>query len=183
MSILDPAFSSSEEILAELEAAEPLIEQMLKKAGLDQNNRVKLLRAGYSPKDILAVTDDEMEALFEHACEALCVGNLQVAKNMFTMLRHLDSLDGRFPYALGSLLQLQKQYSAAGKMYINALALNAKHVDAYVRLGECMVLAGEADEAIGPLEMAICLAGNGDGDSKIQARALLAKIADRSACA
>ena len=180
MSILDLGFSSSEDLQRQLQMAAPVVDEIFAESGLADSNFAKLLQAGYSPKEIFDLTDAEMEALFLFGCQALDVGELQRAADIFTKLCQLDALDARFPFALGAALQLQGSFGLAAKMYLLALALNASRVDVYVRLGECLIAAGEFTEAREVLGIAITLAGPGDEPAKLQAESLLVHVSERA---
>ncbi|MEO9530023.1 tetratricopeptide repeat protein [Roseibium sp.] len=183
MSILDLGFQSGDDFINSLNLAAPMIEDILKDSGLSENNRVKLMQAGYSPKEILDLSDREMDALFQSGYQAMGVGDLQAAEDVFTTLCRLDSLDARFPFALAATLQLQGRYATAAKLYVVALGLNATHVDAYVRLGECLIEAREFDQAQEVLEIALALTekGHGDEEARSQAESLIAQISELAA--
>ncbi|EHS50652.1 Tetratricopeptide TPR_3 repeat-containing protein, partial [Rhizobium sp. PDO1-076] len=138
------------------------LKEALDALGLADDDRIKLMRAGYSPKEILDLSDDEMDALFHSGFQALRVGDLEKARDMFATLCRLDALDARFPFALASTLQLQGRFDVAAKLYLLALGLDAELIDAYVRLGECLIQAQEYTEARDVLEVALALAGEED---------------------
>ncbi|WP_160167046.1 tetratricopeptide repeat protein, partial [Rhizobium sp. PDO1-076] len=138
------------------------MKEALDALGLADDDRIKLMRAGYSPKEILDLSDDEMDALFHSGFQALRVGDLEKARDMFATLCRLDALDARFPFALASTLQLQGRFDVAAKLYLLALGLDAELIDAYVRLGECLIQAQEYTEARDVLEVALALAGEED---------------------
>jgi tetratricopeptide (TPR) repeat protein len=175
MSILDIGFLSGD-YLQSLEVASPLIEDILQKTGLAEEDHVKLVRAGYSPKQYLGLTDAEMEGLFRLGYQTLQAGDPERAKAVFLKLCQLDPLDARFPYAIAVTVQVQGKFDVAAKLYLIALALDATRVDIYVRLGECLLAAREYDEAREVLAIAMSLSGEGDEEAKMQAEALLARM-------
>ncbi|MEI2384507.1 tetratricopeptide repeat protein [Breoghania sp. JC706] len=180
MSIMDTDYSSAEDFTRLLEASAPAIETILQASGLAEDNRVRLMQAGYAPKEIFDLTDREMDALFQSGVRALGGGDLQGAQDMFAMLCKLDGLDARFPFALAGTFQLQEKFATAGKLYAVALGLDATHVDAYLRLGECLLAAREPDNAREAFEVAVALVERGHGapELKADAEAMLALIAE-----
>lgn len=185
MSILDLGFSSADEFTRLLETAAPQIEDILKTSGLSENNRVKLMQAGYSPKEIFELNDREMDALFQSGYQALGAGDVQKAQDTFATLCRLDSLDARFPFALAATFQLQERFETAGKLYVVALGLDATHVDGFLQLGECLIAAREYDNASEVFEVAAALVdrGHGDAAAKDHAAAMIAHIAEVSKAA
>ena len=180
MSILDLGITSPADLERQLGIAAPIINEILNDTGLAENNFIKLAQAGYSAKEIFEVTDEEMETLFRFGCQSLEAGDLEKARDVFTKLCQLDGLDSRFPFALGGALQLQGSFALAAKMYLLALALDAMRVDAYVRVGECLIAAGEDSEAREVLEIAMSMSGDDDDAVKKQAAALLKIISARA---
>jgi len=171
MSILDLGFSSEEEFKEQLQAAAPSVDAFAKETGLADNNCVKLLQAGYSLKEIYGLTEGELEALFQSGYQALSVGDVENAKAVFSKLCQLDPLDPRFPFAFAASAQIEGNISLAAKTYLLALSMDALNVDGYVRLGECLIAAGETEEAREVLEIAIALVGRGHGDEDVKAQA------------
>lgn len=179
MSILDFGFTSNEDLQQVMKEAAEVAQQVIEEGGLADNNHLKLLQAGYSLKEVYEMTDSEMDALFQSGYQALLVGDFESAKAMFVKLHQLDQLDARYPFALGSTWQLQGNVSVAAKMYLVALGLNATWAEAYVRLGECLVMAQELDEAAEMFQFALTLIADGHGDEKLkqQAEAHLVRVA------
>lgn len=175
---MDLGFSSPEEFTRLLELAAPQIEDILKNSGLSDNNRVKLMEAGYSPKEIFDLTDREMDALFQSGYTALGAGNLQSAQDTFAILCRLDALDARFPFALAATYQLQERFALAGKIYVAALTLDATNVDTFLQLGECLIAVRELDNARDVFEVAAALVdrGHGEADMKARAEAMLSLV-------
>ncbi|PTW56670.1 tetratricopeptide repeat protein [Breoghania corrubedonensis] len=182
MSIMDLGFSSGEDFSRLLAASAPQIEKIMESSGLAQDNRVRLMQAGYSPKEIFDLTDREVDALFQSGFQALGGGDLQGAQDTFGMLCKLDSLDARFPFALATTYQLQGKFETAAKLHVVALGLDATNVDGYLQLGECLLAARELDNARDVFEVAAALVERGHGEPamKAQAEAMLSVISEAS---
>lgn len=176
MSILDLGLPSSGKLDEAMQMIVPSVEKFLESTGLAQSEHVRLVRAGYSPKEIFGLTDEEMDAMFQSGYQALRGGDVANAQAMFIRLCHLDSLDPRYPCALAASYQLSGSMEAAARTYLVALALDASQVEVYVRLGECLIGAGEDDEAREVLEVAVALAGLGGESVRLQAEKLLASL-------
>lgn len=180
MSIMDLGFTTGEELVAMIEKGSLSLEGIIDLQGFADSNIGKLLQAGYSGKEIFSLTDSEMEALFQSGYQAFGTGDLTGARAVFTRLAQLDQFDARFPFALGATLQLQGELSKAAKCYLLAISLNPIWPEAFVRLGECLILAGELDYARDALEEAIEQASEHESGASVQAeaKALLAEIAE-----
>ncbi|WP_156510677.1 hypothetical protein [Labrenzia sp. OB1] len=179
MSILDLGFTTGEELVAMVEKGSLALEGVIDLQGFADSNMGKLIQAGYSGKEIYDLSDSEMDALFQTGYQALGAGDYTGARAIFTKLAQLDQLDARFPFALGATLRLQGELGKAAKCYLLAISLNAIWPEAFVRLGECLMLAGELDYARDALEEAIEQAGEHKhgATARSEAKALLAKIA------
>ncbi len=180
MSILNFGFTSPGEFKKHIKTAAPLMERYLEEAGLIDAEWARLLKSECAPKDIFGLDDSEMDALFQFGYQALEGGDLKSAELVFSKLCQLDSLDVRFPFAMGAALQLQGRYGPAAKLYLIALSLKATWVDIYIRLGECLLAAGECEKADGVLSVAEVLIDEGFGSEalKVQLESLLARASE-----
>lgn len=170
MSILNFGFTSPGEFKKHIKAAAPLMEKYLEDAGLIDAEWVKLLKSDCAPKDIFGLDDGEMDALFQFGYQALEGGDFKSAELVFSKLCQLDSLDARFHFAMGATLQLQGHFGPAAKLYLIALSLKATWVDIYIRLGECLLAAGEFEQADGVLSVAEVLIDEGFGSEALKAQ-------------
>ncbi len=178
MSILDMGFDTREEFIVGLELAAPAIDGLFEEFGWADENFTKLLKAGYSPYEILAMDKEHLNAMFLSGFQYLSAGNLQRAKDTFQLLTQLDPMDERFIFALASAYQLENDYSAAGKLYVFFIALNATDVDGYLRLGECLMGAHEYEEAddVFKTAVALCEKGHGNDEARQYSEIMIANI-------
>ncbi len=176
MPVLGLNGSLVEEAVQKLEAIRPIVDEIVDSMGLAADNRVQLMRAGYELKDVYGLTEAELDALFQSGCQALGAGGLQQAKWFFSKLCQLDSLNAHYVFALASALQMEGEFESAGRLYFISVGLKATWVEAYVRLGECLIACDELDNAREMLEIAVELASGSEESEKGRAEALLAQI-------
>lgn len=145
--------------------------------------RLEAMGEGLSHADILGITEAERDALLVQGVRQLQQGDVAGAQNTLTMLYQLEPGDARAVYALAATYQTQEAYRAAGRLYLVFLALDATNPQGYLRLGECFLGNGEADQAQAYLEAAKVQAAGTPEQGQVEAHAdsLLSAIAARAA--
>ena len=65
----------------------------------------------------------------------------------------MNHLDSKYWLALGGVLQTQRKFAEAVKVYANIMIIDMHEAQAYYRLAECKLALGDRAEALEALEM------------------------------
>jgi tetratricopeptide (TPR) repeat protein len=173
MSILDGMPKSPAEVTAVLELAVPLIDRCLGSIDLSPKSKevVELLKQGLSIADIYGITKEERDALLHKGYQYIHAGKLEKARDWLLGVYQIETLDPRVHYALGVTFQLQGDVERAAKLFICSIALNADNPEGYLRLGECLLVAGEHTPAIECFKLAKKLSETSEVYAKAAAHA------------
>ena len=163
MSILKGLFSRADTADDAMELAARLLEKSIPE--LDANTRriVERLGSAATLGDAIGITDEQRGALLDLGCRLVQFGKLDDAFAILLRLVQLDPLDERATYALGVIFQLRGELQKAAQMYLYFLALDATNPAGYLRLGECLLRAGEHEEACKAFRTARDFAKEGKG--------------------
>jgi len=174
MSILDGPFRDREHMQATLSMAGTAKARLLPLLELteDQRRLLDVEAEGRSRADMLGITKEQRDALLNVGCRFLQTGELQKAREVLSGLYQLEPLDERPLYALGATYQMEGNLPLAAHFYIQFLGLNATNPEGYLRLGECLMAAGEIDEARSAFTSAKTFAESGKGRPGNAAEAL-----------
>jgi tetratricopeptide (TPR) repeat protein len=137
-----------------------------------QQSVIDLVKEGMSLADILDITQEERDAMFVQGAQLIQHGELRKARDVLSLLYHLEPLDARVIYALAMTFQLEGDLARAAKLYVQFLALDATNADGSLRLGECHLAAKEFDTAAGCFRVAIAECDRGHGNAATRARAV-----------
>lgn len=166
MSILDGMPSSRFNLTEMMGIIGPIIEEQLNELELTPRQRsiVELQKKGLSLADILDITQEQRDVLFVKGCTLIQAGKIQQGRDDMILLLRLEPLEARAIYALGVTYQVEGNISLAAKHFVQFLALDATNAEGYLRLGECLMAAGEYDEAADCFDIAKkeCDRGNGN---------------------
>ncbi|MEL6683371.1 MAG: hypothetical protein AAFQ09_12125 [Pseudomonadota bacterium] len=181
MSLLDLEFDSPEALVQQVNDMMPVMDGLIEDLGLSDNDAVQSVREGISPHIILGLSDEHLDAIFVTGLNLAQAGNTDQAQVVFLKLATLKAHDYRFWYALGTTLQLQQKLAEAVRAYLMSLSLRATDVDAYLRMGECLLAAEEFENALGCFQMAqaLCADGHGQDDQRQAADGMIAFIAEQ----
>lgn len=139
---------------------------------------VEHLKAGLSPAAILGLTQDHLDAMTLQAMQFLEHGQTQKARDMLLQVHQLDPLYAKALFVIGVSYQMDADLPRAAHFFMHFLALDATNGDGYLRLGECLMAAGETAEARDALgaAKAFALEGKGRPETVAQAERLLSLI-------
>lgn len=182
MAILDTPYQTAAEMTAACEAMAPLMQEFLDKEAISPRLRsvLDLMAEGMSLAQILEISPRHLDALFIEASNYLKTGHVAEAQPLFELLVRLDPLAARSVYGLALCTELSGDIERAGKLYIQFLALDATHVDGYMRLATCLKAEGNLSEAEACFGTAANLARAGHGSDKQAADADAAAAALRA---
>lgn len=183
MAILETPFKNATEMKAACEAMAPLMQDFLDSEAISPRLRsvLELMAQGMNLAQILEISPQHLDALFIEANNYLKTGHVAEARMLFEVLVRLDPLAARSIYGLALCHELGGDIERAGKLYIQFLALDATHVDGYVRLAACLKAEGNLAEAEACFGTAANLARAGHGTEKQAAEADAAAAALRAA--
>lgn len=147
MSILDQAITDMKAAQDGAGFAERMIGQMLPELDAGVREMIEGCREGQAPGEVLGFTRDQKEALLDLGCRLTQLERLDDAAAVLLRLVQLDPLEERALYALGVVCQLRAEPAKAVRLYLQFLALDATNPLGYLRLGECLLAAGEYPQA------------------------------------
>lgn len=147
MSILDQAISDMKAAQDSAGFAERVIGHMLPELDADVRALIEASRGGLAPGDVVGVTRDQKEALLDLGCRLAQLERLDDAAAVLLRLVQLDPLEERALYALGVVCQLRGEPEKAVRLHLQFLALDATNPLGYLRLGECLLAAGDHPQA------------------------------------
>lgn len=147
MSILDQAISDMKAAQDSAGFAERVIGHMLPELDADVRALIEASRGGLASGDIVGVTRDQKEALLDLGCRLAQLERLDDAAAVLLRLVQLDPLEERALYALGVVCQLRGEPEKAVRLHLQFLALDATNPLGYLRLGECLLAAGDHPQA------------------------------------
>ncbi|MEM9785843.1 MAG: hypothetical protein AAF801_05040 [Pseudomonadota bacterium] len=181
MSLLDLEYDDPNSLVDDIKEMMPIMDAVIEDVGLTNDAAMQSLRAGVSPHIALGLSADHLDAIFASGLNYMRSGEVVMAQTVFVKLVTLKEFDHRFWYALGATLQIQGQLAEATRAYLMSLSLRATDVDGYLRLGECLLAAGEFENALGSFETAVALCddGHGQDDQKNVAERLAAHVRER----
>lgn len=170
VSILDGMPSSAEDLLGARHYAAAFIELYRGRLDAQLTPRVRhvldLMGQGVSLGQIAGIETKERDAILLQACRLLQSGDARKARDLLIPLFRLEPLDARVVYVIAATCQSTGDIATAGKIYVHFLALDATNVEGYLRLAECFLAAGEAENAADMFTVAISLSEAGHGDEK-----------------
>ncbi|WP_068310423.1 tetratricopeptide repeat protein [Polycladidibacter hongkongensis] len=155
MSIIDIPPMTEKDLQAIVQEADPIVVGTLDELGLKDERFYQLMKKGISVSEMLDISEEELNAVFEMGRRAISVGNIDQAFSLFVMLVQIAPLEPKFTYGLGVCFQAQGNIAVAARMYLYFISLDATNPQGYLRLGECLLAAGECKEAAEAFEGAL----------------------------
>ena len=119
--------------------------------------RMKTVLAGFAAGKTVAemrgMGPDEVEAIYSMGYTYYQVGRLEDAEKVFRFVCLMNHLSSKYWLALGAVLQAQRRYEEAVKVYATLLLSNAREPRACYRIAECKLALGDRAEAQEALAM------------------------------
>lgn len=182
MSILDNAFSDRETMKGAIEFAARMNAEAMPNLDAPTRHILELTSDGTFLGDALGITKAQKQALLDMGCRLIQLGELEKASDVMLRITQLDPLMEGALYGLGVICQMRGELQKAAFMYTQFLALDATNPIGYLRLGECLLAAGEYSEAKAALEMAKDFAEDGKGQpGNVQEAATLLSVPEIAA--
>ena len=121
---------------------------------------IGLMQGTVQFKDVQGFSDENMEALYTVAYNAVQAGLFEKAEKLFRFLALFDNSQEKYWNGLGISLFNQSNYDGALQAYSMATLLNVDDPLAPMRLAECHLALGDIETAVGTLEVALEIAGD-----------------------
>jgi Flp pilus assembly protein TadD len=185
MSILDGMISTKQEMDEFVRMTSIIAEDTLERMQPTERTQsiLDLMKEGLTLGDILGLKKPHRDALLTQGLQFIQLGELEKGREVLERMYQLDPFDERSLYGLATSYQLEGDFSRAGKLYVQFLALDATNPDGHARLGECFLGAGELENAESCFKTAKRLAAGGEGRPGVEAEAdaMLSVVAERRA--
>ncbi|MDO1583215.1 tetratricopeptide repeat protein [Rhizobium oryzicola] len=165
MSILNSKYTNAGMMQGATEIAADFLKDILGQMELDHREQsiLDLMQQGLSLGDILGIKKEHRDALINLAASLIQAGELDKARDVLVQTVQFDNLEDRALYLLGVVFQLKSDLERAAFFYLQFLALDATNPEGYLRLGECLMSAGELSEAREAIGAALSFAREGKG--------------------
>lgn len=132
-----------------MQSATKVLDGLLQGPDFRGKEILELMGRGLSLAEILKLSDAQLDAVFQQASRFLEAGEIVKARELFSLLIRLQSLDERYTYGLATTYQIEGDCRTAGRLYALYLSLNAECVHGRLRLAECLLTEKEYENAIG----------------------------------
>ncbi len=158
-------------------AVENLGEQINKiESNKDKNVTVlvnEFLKHGHMPKDILNISDKQIEGLYAQGYNFYQTGRYSDALQIFRVLIMLNANESKYILGLAACLHMMKDYKAAIDAYTLCSVLEAESPIPYYHMSDCFLAMKDSYSAIIALDMAIKRAGSKPEYQMLKDRAIL----------
>lgn len=173
MTILNGFFPKEGDMREIVEGSNELTSALFESVPLTerQESIVEYLRQGLTLGNILGITPKDMNALIAQALRFIEAGRRDKARDVLLRCHQLDPLEARAVYVIGTTYQMDGDLERAAHFYMHFLALDATNPDGYLRLAECLMAAGEIDNARDAVGAAAGFARQGKGRPEALAHA------------
>lgn len=132
-----------------------------------------LLRAGGTIGQVLKITPDECEALYQLGYGFYAQGRYSEAFRAFSMLVMYDHLEPRYMMGLAGAMQMLGRHTDALQQYMTAGLIMLDDPTPMFHAAECLISLQRLPEAVESLKLAADLAGENHPAVKARAEALL----------
>lgn len=139
-----------------------------------------LLRAGGTLGDVLNITSDEREAVYQLGHGLYGQGRYPEAFRAFSLLVVQNHLEPRYLMALAGSAQMLGRHHDALQHYATATLIQLDDPMPPLHSAECLISLGRLAEAAESLELAITLAGDDHPTVRMRAESLLQPLRTRS---
>lgn len=165
MSILNSEYTSAEMMEGSLAYAGSFVADVLAQMDISERDQsiIDHMRDGLSLGDIMGIKKEHRDALINLAIGFIQAGDLDKARDILAQTYQFEPSDERALYLLGTIFQLKGDLERAVFCYLQFLAIDATNPEGYLRLGECLMTAGELDNASDALKSALEFARDGKG--------------------
>jgi type III secretion system low calcium response chaperone LcrH/SycD len=118
----------------------------------------KMVLDGYSVKDIVQISDGDLEKIYDRALQLYNNGKYDLALGLFQKLGQIDPINPRFIIAVGAAHQMLEDYTSANECYMIVAHLSPQDPLPHHYATECYIKLGDIDSALVSLELLISIA-------------------------
>lgn len=139
--------------------------ERINKTETNQDKNVTILanefmKNGHMPKDILNLSEREVEGFYAHAYNLYQTGRYKDAIQIFRLLIMLNAYESKYALGLAACLHMMKEYKGAIESYTLCCILDPENPIPYYHMSDCFLEIKDPFSAIVALDMAIKRAGD-----------------------
>jgi type III secretion system low calcium response chaperone LcrH/SycD len=120
----------------------------------------KATEGAVSPKDVLRISDGQMESIYAQAYRFYNTGKYKEASELFRYLMMVNSSETKYTLGLAACFHLMKDYKAAAQTYLMCNILDEKSPIPAFHASDCYLQMNDKVSALVSLNMAIDKAGS-----------------------
>lgn len=120
----------------------------------------EFMKKGHMPKDVLNLSDREVEGLYAQAYNFYQTGRYKDAIQIFRLLIMLNAYEAKYVLGLGACLHMMKEFKNAIDTYTLCAILDPENPIPYYHMSDCFLEMKDSYSAVVALEMAIKRAGS-----------------------
>lgn len=158
----------------QVKQAVELIGQGFDKNSVEYQKLLEKAKAGaYSPKDLLRVSDAQMESIYAQAYRLYNTGKYKEASDLFRSLIMTNSAETKYSLGLAACFHMMKDFEAAAQIYLFCNALDEKSPIPAFHASDCYLQLKDRPSALVSLTLAIEKAGDRPEYKILKDRAML----------
>ncbi len=120
----------------------------------------EFMKKGHMPKDILNLSEREVEGFYAQAYNLYQTGRYKDAIQIFRLLIMLNAYEAKYALGLAACLHMMKEYKSAVESYTLCCILDSENPIPYYHMSDCFLEMKDPYSAIVALDMAVKRAGN-----------------------
>lgn len=155
-------------------ATEELGQEISKNASEGYNKVASnVFQKGFSPKDVLGLSDQMVEGIYGQAYRFYQTGRYQDASQLFRLLIMINSTDPKFTLGLAACLHMLKDYKSAVEAYALCGIIDPESPIPHYHASDCYLQMKDKVSALISLELAVKRCGEKAEYKTLKDRALL----------
>lgn len=133
----------------------------------------EFIKNGHMPKDILNLSDRQVEGLYAQAYNFYQTGRYKDSLQIFRLLIMLNPSEAKYVLGLGACMHMMKEYKDAIDSYTLCSVLDSETPIGYYHMSDCFLALKDSYSAIVALDMAIKRAGGKPEFQTLKDRAMM----------
>lgn len=131
----------------------------------------KFVQDGFTPKDVLNMSDVQLEGLYAQAYNFYQTGRYKDAVQIFRLLMMFNPNEAKYCLGLAACYHLLKEYDNAVQIYTMLSIIETENPIPFYHMSDCYIAMNDTLSAIVSLEMAL---------SRVRGRAEFKMLEDRA---
>ncbi len=119
-----------------------------------------ILNKGMMPRDALGIQDSDTESLYAQAYQMYNMGKYKEARNVFSSLIMIDSLDPRFLFGFAACAHMMEEYGSAADMYTQQAMISPDDPIPYYHAADCYIKLKDTFSATVALNLVVKRSGD-----------------------